>query len=180
MIDINQKHVVKSQHNLEEIKMAIIKSQRTKLYFVDPTDDALVVVGCPTSISGLDSTNEQVEVTCLGDTDRQYESGLSTPSTVTFTIQFDATDESHLRLKELHESGAKVSWAIGFGINGGDLTVDPEVDSDGSLSNPGGRSFLFFRGFVSSFSFDFALNAMVTSSLTIQMSGQAVLSPQTP
>lgn len=155
--------------------MAILKSQGTSLYFVDPATNEVVEVGCPTAITGLDTTNEQIEITCLNDLKRRYTAGLSTPSTMGFTIQLDITDPSHLRLKELHNTGDTVQWAVGFGINGGDITIAPEVDDEGTLVNPGGRGFAVFEGFITSFPFDFALNTVVTNSLTVQISGEVSL-----
>lgn len=160
--------------------MTILKSQGTSLYFVDPDTNELFEVGCPTDISGLDVTNEQIETTCLRDQRRQYVGGLGTPSTVTFTLQFDPTDPSHLRLKELHTSAEKVMWAIGSGVGGGDIDLVPDVDTNGLISNPGGRVFWFFEGFIAGYSFAFALNTVVIASLTIQISGDVVLSPVTP
>ncbi len=159
--------------------MAILKAQGTDLYFVD-TDGSVVLVGCPTSISGLDETNENIEITCLNDLSRRYTSGLKTPVPMTFTIQFDPTDESHLRLKELHNSGETVQWAIGAGLGGGDINIDPSVDSSGTLVNNGGRLFWVFEGSIGAFPFDFTLNTVVTSSITVNPSGPISMFPAEP
>ncbi len=62
-----------------------MRTAGTELFFLDPADCSVVQVGCPTSITGLDSTIEQLETTCLESTARTYEAGLATPGTASFT-----------------------------------------------------------------------------------------------
>ena len=42
-----------------------MKTQGTELYAINPTTGAIITVGCPTSIDGIDTSIEQLETTCL-------------------------------------------------------------------------------------------------------------------
>lgn len=145
------------------------KTQGTMLYVIDPDDDSVLEVGCITNISGLDSTLEQIETTCLSENARTYLAGLATPGTATFTINADSDDESHIRLHQLKKSGDNLLWAIGWSDGVAPPTVDlgPPVD----FTLPTTRSWITFEGFMNAFSFDFSQNAVVTSNVGIQISG---------
>lgn len=153
-----------------------IRTAGTQLYTIDPDTGDVIEVGCPTAIDGLDTTIEQIETTCLSDLARTYQSGLATPGTATFTIQTDTTDPSHIRLHELKRLGETLQWAIGWSDGTG---IDPtsELDSEGEyvFVATAGRSWLIFEGFINSFPFSFGLNAVVTSAIGIQVSGDPVL-----
>jgi hypothetical protein len=150
-----------------------IKTQGTHLYFKDGT--SVIQVGCVTSISGVSASRDQIEVTCLEDLARSYESGMVTPGAVTFGITFDPSENSHINLHDLYVSGESTFWAIGWS-DGDDA---PELDTEGEFSFPTNRTFLEFNGYVSDLPFEFALSAMVTSSITVQMSGFPQLIPKT-
>jgi hypothetical protein len=145
-----------------------IRTVGTHLYVIDPYDDSLITVGCVTSIDGIDTTVEQVETTCLADSARSYTSGLATPGAASFTINFDPSDTTHVRLHALKVQGTTLSWAVGFG----DGTAAPTVDSLGEMVLPTTRSWIAFDGFMSSFPFGFPLNGVVTSNVGIQISGE--------
>src|SRR6056297_2941262 len=106
-----------------------IEAQGTKLYAVDPADESLIEVGCVTSIDGIDTTVEQIETTCLDDLARTYVSGLATPGSATFGVNFDPSDTTHTRLHELKVAGTTLAWVVGFS----DGTADPTVDSGGTF-----------------------------------------------
>lgn len=145
------------------------KTQGTMLYVIDPVGNEVLEVGCITNISGLDATLEQIETTCLSETARTYVAGLATPGTATFTINADSEDESHIRLHQLKKSGDNLQWAIGWS----DGTVPPTVDVGPPVgfTLPTTRSWITFEGFMNAFSFDFSQNAVVTSNIGIQISG---------
>jgi hypothetical protein len=145
-----------------------IKTQGTRLYTIDPATDTVLAVGCITSLDGIDTTNEQIETTCLSDLARTYLSGLATPGTATFDINFDTTDASHTRLHELKVAGTSLEWAVGFS----DGTAAPTVDSNGTFNLPTSRSWISFEGFMTTFPFSFAQNAVIQSSVGIQISGE--------
>lgn len=155
-----------------------MRTAGTEFYAIDPDTGDVIVVGCPTAIDGIDTTLEQMETTCLNDRTRTYESGLSTPGTASFTVQTDPRDESHIRLHQLKVRGDTLQWAIGWSDGTG---IDPTsvVDSNGDyvFDFTAGRSWIGFEGYISSYPFSFALNAVVTSSIGIQVSGEPELIP---
>lgn len=155
-----------------------MRTAGTELYFLDPDDCSVVQVGCPTSITGLDSTIEQLETTCLESTARTYEAGLATPGTASFTLSLNPQDPSHVRLLELKAAGSNLSWVIGLPDG---IGVDPTggTDSDGecAFTLPTTRTWIEFDGFVNSYAFDFSLNALITATVGIQVSGDPVMTP---
>ncbi len=153
--------------------MCAMKTQGTDLYAIDPDSGEILVVGCITSIDGIDTSIDQLESTCLNDMARTYEAGLATPGTATFGINVDTRDPSHVRLHQLKVSGAVLDWAIGWSDNPGQA---PTVE-DGEFVLQETRSFLVFRGYMSAYPFSFAQNAFVTSSIGIQISGEPQLLP---
>ena len=143
-------------------------TQGTYLYVIDPANDSVITVGCVTSIDGIDTTNEQIEDTCLSAQSRTYRGGLSTPGAASFGINFDTADASHIRLHQLKVAKTTLEWAVGF-ANGTDL---PTADTSGGFDVPATRSWIRFRGFMTSFPFTFAQNAVVQSTVGIQISGE--------
>ena len=91
-----------------------LPTQGTVLYAIDPADDSVITVGCITNLAGIDTTNEQIETTCLSDQARTYLAGLSTPGTASFDINFDTSDASHMRMRELKVAGTTLQWAVGI------------------------------------------------------------------
>lgn len=157
-----------------------MKAQGTELYAIDPADGSVIVVGCPTSIDGIDTSVDQNETTCLNSLARTYEAGLATPGTATFGIQTNPQDPSHIRLHQLKVAGTTLKWAVGWSDG---TRIDPTVttDSDGEdvFDLPEERSWIIFDGFMNSFPFSFGLNAQVTSTVGIQVSGEPELIPAT-
>lgn len=151
------------------------KTQGTELFAVDPLTGALLIVGCVTSINGVDTTVEQVETTCLSDLARRYVAGLATPGAASFGINVDPADPSHIRLHQLKVLGESIEWAIGWS----DGTADPTVDSVGMFVLPTTRSWLTFEGFMNSFPFNFEQNNVVQSTVGIQISGEPDLTAKT-
>lgn len=151
------------------------KTQGTQLYYIDPDDDTVVRVVCVTSIDGLTAPIDQVETTCLEDSARTYIPGLATPGAMTFGINFDPQDPSHIRLHELYRLKVQdIRFALGFEGS----TVAPTVDSDGDFEMPNpDRDFLVWTGYFSDFPFTFALNSVVTSTIGVQVSGEAIPYP---
>jgi hypothetical protein len=152
-----------------------MKTQGTVLYTMDPADDSVLVVGCVTAISGIDSQLDQLETTCLSDSARTYIAGLATPGAAQFSINFDPGDASHVRLHALKVAGTVLPWAIGFS----DGTAPPTTATAGEFTLPSTRSWITFDGFMNSFPFDFALNANIASTVGIQVSGDPVVTPKT-
>lgn len=150
-----------------------MKTQGTYLYVIDPADGSVIEVGCVTSIDGIDTTNEQIETTCLSSQARTYEGGLATPGAASFGINFDTADASHVRLHQLKVAKTTLEWAVAMS-NG---TALPTADTSGGFDLPSTRSFIRFRGFMTSFPFTFAQNTVVQSTVGIQISGEPEIIP---
>jgi len=150
------------------------KTQGTDLYAIDPAfPTVVIVVGCVTSIDGIDTAVEQVETTCLNDSARSYLAGLATPGTASFGINVDPEDDSHVTLHGLKIAGATLRWAVGWS----DGTAPPTAVA-GNFVLPTTRSWITFSGFMNSFPFSFAQNSVVQSAVGIQVSGEPVLVPR--
>lgn len=158
-----------------------VKTQGTQLYFIDPDGCVVREVGCVLSIDGIDTTLEQIETTCLAALARTYEAGLATPGTATFGINADDCDDSHIRLHQLKVLGENLQWAIGSSHS---TDTPPTASFDSALQEcvfddlPGARAWITFEGFMNSFPFSFAQNAVVTSNVGIQVSGEPVWVPR--
>ncbi len=141
-------------------------TQGTQLYVIDPYDNSVFEVACATAISGIEASRDQIETTCLSGLARTYEAGMPSPGQAQISLNADGREASHVRLHELYRAGTKVEWAIGWAGS----TTAPTADSNGTFNLPTTRDWTTFNGFVSNFPFDFALNAVVTSSVTVQLS----------
>ncbi len=148
-----------------------IKTQGTHLYVIDPDDESLITVACVTSIDGIDTTNEQIETTCLEALVRTYESGLSTPGQASFGLNVDTTESTHTRLHQLKVAGTTLNWAVGFS---GSSSV-PTVDSGGTFDLPTTRAWIRFTGFMTNYPFSFAQNSVIQTTINIQISGEPEL-----
>lgn len=160
--------------------MVATKTQGSQLYIIDPTATGgpeLVKVSCATSLSGLSNPREQIETTCLESEAREYVGGLSTPSQLTVTVNFDPTNDSHYKLYQLwRENSENFKLSIGFG---GSADNDPTVDSDGEFSYPTDRTFIEFEGYVVDVPLDAQLNSVWTAGIPIQISGSYTIFPKT-
>ena len=151
-----------------------LRTAGTQLYYIDPADGQIQTITCVTSINGLDTTLDQIDVTCLEDLDRRYQAGLGNPSAFTFGIQYDPADSSHAKIAALFNSRLTTDWAIGYS----DGTAAPTV-TDGELVLPTSRSFTLIEGYVASFPLEFELNEVVRSEISVQVSGPVVTVPRT-
>jgi hypothetical protein len=143
-----------------------LKTQGSQLYFIDPDTFAVTTVGCVTALTGLTAARDQIETTCLDSTARTYVAGMATPGAAQFTINFDPSDDSHVRLHELYVEGTDLDFALGWS----DGTAAPTSDST-AFTTPTTRTWILFSGFISDLPFDFALNTVVTSNVSVQVSG---------
>ena len=156
-----------------------VKTQGTMLYFIDPDNGSVLEVGCATSIDGIDTTVEQVETTCLSSPARTYIAGLATPGAATFGINADPDAQlNHTRLHALKTAGTTLTWAVGWA----DGTAVPTAAANSAgvyeFTLPTTRSWIEFEGYMNSFPFSFAQNAVVTSTVGIQVSGEPVWVPK--
>lgn len=155
------------------------KTQGVQMYTIDPANDSVLEVGCVISIDGIDTTLPQLDITCLSDSARRFVSGLAEPGAATFGIQFDPADDSHVRLHQLKVAGTTLQWAIGFSDGTAAPTVHVDSAGDGTFVLPAAsRSWINFEGFMNSFPFSAALNAVWTSTVGIQISGEPTVTPK--
>lgn len=141
-----------------------------QLFYIDPADNSVGRVTGLTNFNPGGAPADQIEVTDLDELEtKNYEKGLRTPGQATGTVLADPTVAVHIRLHAMVEDGTigNVQWAVGWG----DGTTAPTADSNGNFNLPTTRTWYTFEGYVSDFPFDFQLNTVVNTALTIQRSG---------
>jgi hypothetical protein len=149
-----------------------LKTQGTKVYFIDEANGVVLGLGCATAIGGVSATRDQRETTCLEDEARTYEPGMKTPGQASVSINFDPADASHVRLYELYQAGTSFDIAVGMA----DGTEAPTVDSNNDFVFPVTRTWLSFIGcYVADMPLDFQLSANVVSAISFQLSGDPLL-----
>lgn len=148
-----------------------VNAQGTQLYFYDPDSEGEIIeVDCLTSLDGLSAPLGEEDTSCLADLGSTVEPTMFQAGSATFTVRFDPSVESHVRLFELYRAKQKLKWVVGFsdGIN-----IPPtSVDSDGDFVVPATRTFLLFTGYLQEFPWTFALGTKVTNNLTIRTDGE--------
>lgn len=146
------------------------QTKGTQLYFIDPADRTVNRVSGLTNFNPGGAPADQIELTDLDELEtKQFTKGLRTPGQATGTVLADPTNEVHIRLHEMVEDSTidTVEWVVGWG----DGTAAPTADSNGNFNLPTTRTWYQFDGYVSDFPFDFQLNTVVNTALTIQRSG---------
>lgn len=139
-------------------------TQGTTLYFLD--DEGAVQAVAATSINGISAQRESIETTDLGCNAKTFMPGLMAAGKAQFAVHFDPSNPVHTKLHDLYVNGATLHWALGWS----DGTAAPTVTA-GALQLPLGRTFLTFDGFLTDVTFDFAINNVVNSQVSIQISG---------
>lgn len=156
-----------------------IFAQGSELFFVDPDTKEVVKVQCPTGFTPGGAPADQLEDTCIDDTTKTYKKGLRTPGSATINLLADPKYASHLRLYELYaedsDENVDIQFAIGWSDGKG---IAPTVDSDGLFVLPTTRTWLTFAGYISDFPFDFQTNTLVSTAMTVQVSGLSVWVPK--
>lgn len=144
----------------------VIKTQGTELYWASAAT-AVTRVVCPTSISGLGGARDQIETSCLDNTDdKTFTGGLGNPGQVTVAFNVHKSEVSHEDLLALKVSGAEVSW----GIYSSDAATAPTAVGS-VMQEVVGRVSARFRGYVSDVSIDIGANEIWRGTITIQRSG---------
>lgn len=151
-----------------------VKTQGTQLYFIDPSDSSVVAVQCSTGISGFSAPRDQIETTCLEADSRSYEPGMRTPGAITLNLNFDPASAPHLRIHELYVSGER---SIEFALGWSDGVAPPTVAVDAFVL-PTTRTFSVFNGYFADVPQEFALSAVVTAAVSIQVSGDIEIVPK--
>lgn len=149
-----------------------IKSQGSGLYFIDsltvPATPAIIKLKCPTGITGLGGPKDQIEDTCLEETeDKSFIAGLGTPGQVTVPFNLDPQHASHQILFDLKEAGNKIDWLIALsdGVAAPTLAVDV-------MTPPTDRTSALFTAYVADVNIDIATNTIVVGTLLLQRSGK--------
>lgn len=157
-------------------------TQGSKLYALlrnaGDTAYEVVAVDCITSFNPGGQPKDKIEATCLEETDaRSYLPGLSTPAAASVGLNADPGNASHLRLYNEFASGSQdnIKWALGWS----DGTAAPTVAVGGTdFVLPATRTWFAFEGFISDFPFDFQVNSIVQTQMTIERSGLGVWVPK--
>lgn len=113
------------------------KTQGTQLYTIDPADGTVLEVACVLNLDGIDTTNEQREVTCLADLARRFEAGLSSPGQASFQLNTDMSEDSHYRLWQLKVAGTTLPFAVGWSDGVGIAPTSGKVVDSVTITNPG-------------------------------------------
>ncbi|MBS0430502.1 MAG: hypothetical protein JSR41_24715 [Proteobacteria bacterium] len=144
----------------------VIKTQGTDLYWASgPT--AVKRVVCATGITGLGGARDQVDTSCLDNTqDRTFIGGLGNPGQVTVSFNVHKGEVAHEDLLALKASGATVSWGI---YSSGGVTAPTAVDSE--MQPVVDRVSAIFQGYVADINIDIQGNDIWKGSVTIQRSG---------
>jgi hypothetical protein len=150
-----------------------VKTQGTKLFLIDTLSAsvaALVAMECPTGITGLGGASDQLDDTCLDDTeDKSFLRGLGNPGTVTVPFNVKPQAISQQVLWEMKESGENFHWMIGLSDG---IGVLPTIDANGEFEvPPTTRTFFKFEAYVADLNIDIATNTIVKGTLTLQRSG---------
>jgi hypothetical protein len=148
-----------------------LRTQGTEVFFVDTvtaSQEALVQMTCPTGVQGLGGARDQIEDTCLDNTEEKtFVAGLGNPGDVTIPFVFNPQASSHELLFSLKAAGDVLSWCVALS----DGSADPTLNTDEGLDPPANRSSFLFSGFVKDVNIDIATNEVVRGTLIVQRSG---------
>ena len=148
-------------------------TQGTTLFWIDDTGAGVEVKSvAATSISGISAQRDSIETTNLADTAKTFMPGLMSPGSAQFSIQFDPSNQIHKDLHAAYVAGRSLKWALGWS----DGAIAPTANvGTGNFTLPTSRSFLTFDGFIQDVTFDFSINTVVASNVSIQVSGMPSL-----
>jgi hypothetical protein len=102
----------------------------------------------------------------------EFGPGMASPGAVTVNLNFDPAVVSHRELWDLFENDAIRRFAIG--LSDGPSTSIPTFDSADTAIFPTDRTFFEFEGYVADFPLEFAINANVTSAVSVQRTGARI------
>jgi hypothetical protein len=153
--------------------MSTVKTQGTKLYFVDTLTSsvpAIIELACPTGVTGLGGAADQIETTCLADTtDKTFTRGLGSPGQVSVPFNLIPSAASHQLLFELKEAGTTISWLVCLSDG---IAAPTVLDSNDVITPPNDRTSFGFNAYIADVNIDVATNEIVRGTLTLQRSGQ--------
>lgn len=147
-------------------------TQGTMIYFIDPSAPTVVqTVDCATSFNPGGNPAGELDDTCLADTTASTRPGLRKPTAASLSVNADPANASHVLLHTLSQTDPipLLKFAVGWS----DGTAPPTAVA-GEFVLPTTRSWYAFDGYVADFPFDFGLNALVTSQVSITRTGPSV------
>lgn len=154
------------------------KTQGSRLYVINPANDAVVAVTRLTNFQSGDQAASEIDDTDFDD--EIYFSklrGLSEPGAATFDLNATPADASHALLYSLRVSTSQVPGQFAFGWSDG--TAPPTVDSNGTFNLPASRTWYTFQGYVSNFPFSSETNSIVKTAVSIVKEGGGVWTRKT-
>ena len=144
----------------------------TQIYFIDPSGDAVTEITEVTSFNPGGAPSDQSETTSLNDDAKEFLRGMRTPGTASIEVNPDPENAAHARMHALFLDDDVES--IPFCVGWSDGTVAPSADSDGSFDETAvARTMYYFDGYIADFPFDFGINAVVKSTISVQRTGEA-------
>jgi len=144
----------------------------TQVFVIDP--DAVAgsnVVRIPglTQFNPGGAPAEQIDDTDLEDLAKKFKKGMRTPGQATGQVKADPAVEAHIRLAEMADEDDERNFT--FVIGWSDGTALPTFAA-GEITLPNTRTWFMFEAYVVDFPFDFALNTVVMTALSLQRSGK--------
>lgn len=144
-----------------------MNAQGSAIFFINPSDDTIKQLSCPTGWTFSGETRDEIDTTCLGDSDSTFKMGIKDNGTLSSTVNYDVSQESH-QLIATYLAGNTED--IRFCLAYSDGTDVPTV-TGGEFDFPSTRSFKSFRGLVASFTETGQVNSVVSADISIRISG---------
>lgn len=157
-----------------------VLSQGTQVYLVDPATDTVLEVECATNFNPGGNPADALDDTCLADGTASTRPGLRRPGQAALSVNADPRNASHVRLFELSNEDPSPTLHFVVGWSDGVDIAPTGVDSEGDFILPTTRTWYKFDGYVADFPFDFSLNTLVTTAVSIQRTGPAQWIVKTP
>lgn len=149
-----------------------LKTQGTELYILDPTNSGSEVqkIANVTGGSGVGGEAGTIDTTNLSSTAMEFVAGLKDNGTVSFDVNWDPSEASHVDLDAL-VGGDNVRLLIA----GSESTTQPSYSSSYTL--PTDRTTIDFTGAVLSFQKDFSTDDIWRGSVSVRVSGAITITP---
>lgn len=153
-----------------------IHVQGSKLYVLTP-DKELITVGCPTNFSPGEISYNEIDTTCLSETDMEQSiDGLAQSTETSFVIIFNPGDTSHMKLYAMSRdrSLTGVKYFFGCGLdteygNNYDESATPTYDAaTDAVTLPNSRHFWITEGSTLRFPFTAEPKEVMRSSVTFK------------
>lgn len=141
------------------------KTQLTELYYANAAATVLKI-GQVVGLGTFSSPTDDIDVTVLDSTAREFVSGFANNGDLTFPIVFHDQNASHMALLALKTAGTIRNW----GIFGSQTATAPTAASS-ALVRPTTRTSWIFDAYVKDFTFEFEGNNVVRGTITLKPTG---------